>query len=103
MSNKGSCKLHGEVNLWTACGHIIHGKAKNIILAEPKTAMCFKCANRIYELDVGGFESICEQCLRDIVNDLLKLSETDEDVKNIIVGLERLGNVKLPESVKSKT
>ena len=101
MGNKGYCEKHGDVNLWSACEHIIHGKARNIILAEPKTAMCFKCTRRIYELDVYGFESICEHCLKDIVHDLIKLSETDEDVRNIIVGLEHLEGIKPFETQKA--
>jgi len=90
MPEKGYCEKHGEVELWTACEHIIHGKAGNIILAEPRTAMCFQCRKRIYELDVNGFETMCVHCLKDYVDDLIKLSETDEDVRNIVVGLEHL-------------
>lgn len=90
MSEKETCKKHGEVTVWVVCNHVGNGTAETIIFSEKQDALCFDCANNFAELTELDVVGMCEGCLKDFTAKLMINTQTFANLKNRVVGIEHL-------------
>jgi len=87
---KGKCKTHGEVTLHIVCKHINEGTAENIHVFKTGDAVCFDCFPNISKLESDDLAAVCHGCLRDFAKELLRQAKSENEITEIVRGLEHL-------------
>lgn len=90
MSEKGKCEKHGEVSVWIVCRHVGDGSADTVIFSENQDALCFDCAHNFETLTESDVIGMCEECLKDFTANLMIDTQTFDNLKNRIMGIEHL-------------
>ncbi len=90
MTEKATCKKHGEVFIWIVCKHVGDGSADTIIFSENQDALCFQCARNFHKLSELDVVAMCEECLKDFTAQLMIDTKTFANLKNRVMGIEHL-------------
>ena len=90
MTEKETCRKHGEVSVWVVCKHVGDGSADTVIFSENQDALCFACARNFQNLSELDVVNMCEQCLKDFTAKLMINAQTFANLQNRIKGIEHL-------------
>lgn len=90
MTEKATCKKHGEVSVWVVCRHIGDGSADTIVFSENQDALCFDCAHNFKNLTEQDVVGMCEECLKDLTAKLMIDAKTFANLNDRVKGLEHL-------------
>ena len=90
MAEKQVCKKHGEVSVWIVCKHVGAGSAETVVFSENQDALCFDCAHNFADLGETDIVGMCEECLKDFTARLMINTQTFNNLKNRIQGIEYL-------------
>lgn len=90
MTEKVTCKKHGEVSVWVVCRHVGDGSADTIVFSENQDALCFDCAHNFKNLTEQDVVGMCEECLKDSTAKLMIDTKTFANLKDRVKGIEHL-------------
>ena len=103
MTEKASCKKHGEVSVWVVCRHVGDGSADTVIFSEHQDALCFECARDFKNLTEHDVVGMCEECLKDFTAKLMIDTKTFANLKNRVKGIENLKGKRSPTTESKET
>lgn len=90
MTEKVTCKKHGDVAVWIVCKHVGDGEANTIIFSENQDALCFACAHNFKNLTEQDVVGMCEECLKDFTAKLMINAQTFANLQERVIGIEFL-------------